>query len=495
MKKFKEIRLGVDSNHITSPKLKYDNDYMGGMTRGADSQINRINNLYIYDEDSIDSIDAEEEEDILEYRIIRNNKYSLAETLSNIKEYHIHESLEKEGLKFYYKYFKYGTLKKLLKNLGKDKFTKVMKELGPYLPAMWKIKDGTRVLDKGVKLGKQASLMVPVLDIVLGSYYIVNGIKKINESINRLHNNLFGERNIDINNIIENLFINKENFNLMLCKIQNLEKEKQASIKSDVETVLAELKFVMVSIIGAYDTIVELFGGPAAPITLTLGNIITTLLDMALVFVPIEQWAFQYLSNRNTFIHKFSELIKVITNTGDSKDSFLSYSLDYINKNVTTDPVARSFFIGLTQPLEFLGRFGDLYRAASGEKILDNEACLSMIGKFNINIPEKSKKAKYDEDDPRRYYEIYNRIGLLNIILENKIDDNENDDEDDNEDIEEMSAGAIGGYALPLGSSNKPKSKRKDHHKLLEKEKKINEQLDAIRRLQLYHHKTTNNLK
>ena len=106
MKKFKEIRLGVDSNHITSPKLKYDNDYMGGMTRGADSQINRINNLYIYDEDSIDSIDAEEEEDILEYRIIRNNKYSLAETLSNIKEYHIHESLEKEGLNktiIYYK--------------------------------------------------------------------------------------------------------------------------------------------------------------------------------------------------------------------------------------------------------------------------------------------------------------------------------------------------------------------------------------------------------
>jgi len=52
-----------------------------------------------------------------------------------------------------------------------------------------------------------------------------------------------------------------------------------------------------------------------------------------------------------------------------------------------------------------------------------------------------------------------------------------------------MAGGAVQGYSLPLGASNKRKSKQKDHHKLFE------EQLERILQLQAFHQKTTNKLK
>jgi hypothetical protein len=69
------------------------------------------------------------------------------------------------------------------------------------------------------------------------------------------------------------------------------------------------------------------------------------------------------------------------------------------------------------------------------------------------------------------------------------------EEEFDEIDMGEMSAGSIGGYSLPLGTSNKPKSKRNDHHRLSEIEKAVNEQRERISLLQAYHHKTTNKLK
>ena len=74
----------------------------------------------------------------------------------------------------------------------------------------------------------------------------------------------------------------------------------------------------------------------------------------------------------------------------------------------------------------------------------------------------------------------------------NKSKDEMHHHETTSEDLEEFSSvgsGAISGYMLPLGQSNKPKSKQRDHHRLFE------EQLDRILRLQAFHQKTTNRLK
>lgn len=85
----------------------------------------------------------------------------------------------------------------------------------------------------------------------------------------------------------------------------------------------------------------------------------------------------------------------------------------------------------------------------------------------------------------------FSLLESLNAI--NEVEDEESFEEID---LEEYSgAGAVGGYALRLGDSNKPKSQQKDHHKLFEKEEAIKEQIERMRILESYHQKTSNKLK
>ena len=84
------------------------------------------------------------------------------------------------------------------------------------------------------------------------------------------------------------------------------------------------------------------------------------------------------------------------------------------------------------------------------------------------------------------------------IIGKSKNETSDNIDEESFEeiDLEEFaSAGGIGGYTLPLGASNKQKSDQKDHHRLLELQKEVNEQVERMRMLEAYHQKTTNRIK
>jgi len=90
---------------------------------------------------------------------------------------------------------------------------------------------------------------------------------------------------------------------------------------------------------------------------------------------------------------------------------------------------------------------------------------------------------------------------IITYEKEDKEDKKENDENSEEVSFEEVdlaefsSAGAVAGYSLPLGSSNKPANRRKDHHKLLEKQKEVNEQIERMRILEAYHQKTSNRLK
>ena len=84
----------------------------------------------------------------------------------------------------------------------------------------------------------------------------------------------------------------------------------------------------------------------------------------------------------------------------------------------------------------------------------------------------------------------------LLLLMENFLNKDEDEETFEEIDLSEFSSsGAISGYSLSLGSSNRTDSERKDHHKLLEKQKEVNEQIERMRILEAYHQRTSNRLK
>ena len=104
-------------------------------------------------------------------------------------------------------------------------------------------------------------------------------------------------------------------------------------------------------------------------------------------------------------------------------------------------------------------------------------------------LEKTSQPIQKDINDQTVVFESKNKYSILFLLESVEKDEEETFKEID---LEEMS---VGGYALPLGTSNKSPLKSKDHHRIAEKQKEINEQRERILLLQSYHQKTTNRLK
>jgi hypothetical protein len=471
--KIKELRLSVGTSPANMPFVNKGNPIGTVFNTNADDVFSKRYSLVNEEEESEDE-GEEMPESILEYRVSINGKYQLLETLERIDE---------------------GFFQKIA-DLAKA---------------------------------------VPGLDQIVGDIELYMQAGKVKEAFDGLENivsSLKHTAGLTALSIIGTV----EQYSSLLQNFILADEKDKSLLKEGVEKILEVLKQMTITAAQTFDSVVALPTFAAAGVGGIAGEAITNVVTSLGTFLrdqPVEQFVFKTITNREGIISKIVELFEKVMTLVTGK-GMLADSLGYIVEKISTTggEIVRLF---LNKPFELLRRLGDLYKAAIGEPIeniesanvidieqmnIDNNnkaaentisavyeskkySLLSLIESFNEEITSE-KKGFTDKYDDHNKLKGKQKKGLPDhlqkAIINSKKNEVNNDEEVDEEDsfeeidLEEFSgAGAAGGYALPLGASNKSASKQKDHHKILEKQ--INEQRERIALLQAFHQKTTNKLK
>jgi hypothetical protein len=470
-KSLKELRLGVGISPASSPSVKRNNFVsLGGFHKNADDVFQNRYSLVNKEEEELEETGDEVPEDILEFRVYRNNQYQLTETLENIDE---------------------------------------------------------GILQKGLDLLKA----VPGLDQVVGDIELYMQAGEVKDAFDSLSNIVSSLKHVA--GLSALAIVGTENqFGELLSKFVTAEEEDKITLREGVEKLLDILKNMTITAAQTFDSIVALPTFAAAGVGGVVGETIANIVTSIGTFLrdqPIEQFVFKTLSERTGIISKVVELFEKVFATitgGGAIGKALGFVIDKISK--AGGEIVELF---LTKPFELLRRLGDLYKAAIGEPVenasmpeIDVDAdmidklpdvssqifentkysILFLLEGFDEGGPASTKK--YD-DSPLlkgRQSELPDALqkGIINKAKKKKKKNELDHSEEEFQEIdlgEFSGAGAIAGYAVPQPgpNPNKPNTKKAQtaHHKLLEKQKEINEQRRRISLLQAYHQKTTNRLK
>lgn len=446
MKKIKELNFSVGANQPDYPgsKTYIYNGYAGGVLNNADSSISRHMQRVHNEEDSIDELEDEDEimnDDILELRVNINNKYRLCETLDNLEKQMIEENI----------------------------FSTIADTVGSGL--------------------KSIGLAIPGIDVIGGSFSIANLGRKIMDALGKLGKLLStAGRTISQSQIVQGLVGSDSAFGKLLPAFKTSAGLGVSLLEEALTAVLRLFKNLLSTIIQSYDSIaasVTAAGGPAVIVGEGLANITTAITGFFTDVLPIEKWVAKSLIAGSGFFGKFVEFIKYVTGlaTGAIPGVGIAVKLfgTIIDKVKNAGgPIVKAIF---EIPGKILERFGMLFSAsATASESLPalgdygqvfDELGLPMPGPsgtpISINEARKRKKLSY----------------LFETLDEEEVDEEESKDEDDLEEFSTMAGGSVQGYTGPLG-----REKEKNVKNYIQKE-----QIDWMRRLELYHKKTTNRLK
>jgi hypothetical protein len=473
-KLIKELRLSVGSDPSSNIMSKIPNfTTMGGFHSNADSVI--AQRMTMVSEDDEDSFSEEGimSEDIFEYRVYRNNQYQLSETLERIDE----------GI--------FQTIADIAK-------------------------------------------AVPGLDQIVGDielYLQAGNVKEAFDGLSKVIGSLKHSAGMSGLGLIGT----QQQFNELLNVFMTASEEDKTLLQEGVEELLEILKQMTITAIQTFDSVVALPSFAGTPVAGAIGEAIAnigTTLGTFLRDQPVEQFVFKTLTARTGIIAKIVEIFEKILGTANSANP-VAKSIHYIVEKIskTGGDIMKIF---LLQPFELFKRLGDLYKASLGQDVEIEDAepvepePIATPDPVQNNQPFTSNSMVTSSDQQIQIAENYRPHSILFLLegfdeskkakpdfldLDKDGDKKEpmkkaakdakkkNEMHHDEESFEEIDlsefsgAGAVAGYSLPLGASNKPPNKRKDHHKLMEKQKAINEQIERMRILEAYHQKTSNRLK
>jgi len=446
-KSIKELNLNVEldpSSYIMNKTSGFMTN--GGFHSNADSVI--AQRMTMVSEDDEDS-DEEESvtEDILEFRVYRNNKYQLCETLERIDE---------------------GILQTIA----------------------------------------DIAKAVPGLDQIVGDielYFQAGKVKEAFDGLSKIIGSLKHVAGLSGLGIIGT----QQQFNELLEAFMTASEEDNLLLKEGVEELLEILKQMTITAAQTFDSVVALPSFAAAGIGGVAGETIANVATSLGTFLrdqPVEQFVFKTLSEREGIVSKVVELFEKVMSlvTGGG---MLGEALGYVVEKIssTGGQIVKLF---LTKPFELLRRLGDLYKASLGETVEIEQAEPTVNEPPHAGASEVTpagtqaftKSQPIESETPTSTFELAESHKPYSILfLLEELEKNKKDEESFEEiDLEEMNvAAAVGGFAIPQPgpNPNKPKSKQKDHHRMFEKQKEVKEQIERMRILEAYHQKTSNKLK
>lgn len=426
-----QLSIGSDpSSYIMSKTPKPSFITNGGFHSNADSVIAQRMAMVNEDDEELDSEEDTMPEDILEFRVYKNNNYQLLETLENVNE----------GL-----------------------------------------------VQKAADFAKA----IPGLDTVVGNielYLQAGNAKSTFDGLSDIVGSLKHTGGMNALGIVGT----EQQYNNLLSKFVSADANDKSILQQGVAKILEVIKQMTITAVQTFDSIVALPSFAGTPVAGAIGETIANVITSLGTFLrdqPVEKFVFKTISKRSGIVAKivnlFESVLATITSGGPIGKA-LQYVVEKITK--TGGEIVKLF---IEKPFELLRRLGDLYKASVGE--FNN----TMIPHQGVSTTSNDQLvyAKNIETDQIQIAENQTKHSILFLLESVEKDEEEDDEESFKEiDLEEFSgAGAVGGYALPLGASNKSASKQKDHHKLLEKQ--VNEQIERMRILEVYHQKTTNKLK
>jgi hypothetical protein len=506
MKKIRELNLNVGTSQPNYPgtSTKVYNGYSGGMINNADSSFShRLQNVNKGYEDE-ESEDLEEEdmpkkETILRNRKKVNGKYNLQETFNMLEaDTELNEVVS-------------------VTDAAADAYSVGKKSKDASALA----KAAAEKTGIGKKILRSTIGGIPIIDVIYGTYRLASLAVSMKELGDRVSNLIDKQPGYFGQALIEN---DPKHWNNLIKRIvyhSAKDPEMQEAIKVTFNNLLETIKDFIITIIEAYDTPVEAAGGAAAggPVGALagfLGNAVTFVAGVGARTAPVERVLFAGVGHIAKGISAIIEFI--FGKEGEKEGGKLQKQI------VNLEEKGGSVLVGiLRSPFDTLSRLHDLYN------VLDKDA-KKYIKQFGSSLKNKSsfsdekrkereQKRREAEQKRKEREELKRNAGKekladpveiapapilaeihkypLLTLLEEFVEEESVDEESFEEiDLEEFSsAGAVAGYSLPLGASNKPASKKKDHHKLLEKQKEINEQIERMRILEAYHQKTSNKLK
>ncbi len=472
-KKLKELNFPVGNTADSFPSI--------GGRRSADSTFSSYMSRTFTDEDKFSEED-EVEDNILRKRVKVNGAYNLDKTLDRLDEF-----LDIGDLA--------GDAVASVSRAGKG-LTKIIRDAGKSLVGA-----------------------IPVVDIIFGSYrlaQLAQTIRDFSEKVSETMNKPKGYFGDALKSDSDRDWLQLIQEYALLTKEDSKTSEE---VKKLFDSVLENLKDFIITLIEAYDTIAATVitlptGGTLTLPAIGFGNIGTGLTGFAARTIPFERVLF----SGGGYI---AEGLKTILDLflGESEHSA---TIEQMSEEGSLARVQKSFrdieskggsimSAFLFSPVETLGRLNEFYRTTGDpslylkgfEQMIAEDrkySILFLLEGFDEGGPASTKK--YDDDPALKGGQSKLPDALQKGIInkarkkkkKNEIDYNEEESFEEIE-LEASGAGAVGGYALPLGASNKTANKRKDHHRLSETEKAINEQRERIALLQAYHQKTTNRLK
>ena len=439
----KELRLGVGTTPANKPLTKHNKFVsLGGFHSNADDVFQKRYSLVNEDDDE-ESEGEEMAEDILELRSRINGKYSLQETLNNV-----------------------------------DK--QLVNEIEIFDTAVDAVKAfGGKALKTAKDAGKSFLGGIPIVDVVFGSYRLAQLAESIRNFSDDVSTTLGREKGY-FGDCLKSP-VNSKDWDMLLSETAAMlkgNKSGQDELEDKFNKVLESLKDFIITMIEAYDTIVEALASGATGFTLALpmiagGNVATGVGGFAARTLPFERVLFGgggYIARGMKTIldlfrgdsDKSAEFEKAVE--PGSINKMRSQLKDVEEKGGS---VMTAF---LFSPVETLARLHQFYNVVGDssaaefafEKMVSENKNRSIL--FLLESVEKdSQKENFHEIDLEKY----------------------------DEDIEEaitLAGGNIGGRIGPLGDEDRGSIYKK-------RKKAIEEQRERIAILQSYHQKTTSRLK
>tara|TARA_A100001011_G_scaffold385826_1_gene460528 strand:- start:1456 stop:2667 length:1212 start_codon:yes stop_codon:yes gene_type:complete len=304
------------------------------------------------------------------------------------------------------------------------------------------------VKDVASAFTQSTGLAIPGLDTLLGSALVIKYADDAYDTwklLSKVRLAVVGAKAARFSGTLltKSLLGSDADFNEALSGIEQLDNKSKDSLVDGLHSFLKVFKELMLVFVQAYDSIPALVGLAAGGIGVALSEFATNITSAVLGFigsaVPFEKWLFNLISARSGLIAKFVDFVVALQNIAVKPiKGVLNFLPEMIKKGLDKLAAANPLLNGLIfKPEETLRRIGDVYRAAKKKNVSESYSLLEL-------------------------YE---------------------DDEEEDEEVEEaitMAGGNIQGYTGPLGR---------------EKEKNIKEQIEWMRRLELYHKKTTQRLK
>jgi hypothetical protein len=299
---------------------------LGGPSTGADSWFSRYSQQVAVPEEDVE--EEEMDDIILEYRIFKNNKFSLVETLDNIEIISEVEEIESKTDKLHAigssvaygkekvvdrrlaKFLKNPAAKKTATELAKDGIYATEKEAMKALALSEKeaLKAGVgsiqpSFLQKIPFLGKLAGTAIPVVDIAVGITFLLSSCKQINNFNLKFNKQL----NLEIGSELPNYLVDakdrefEELIDYIKIVLQQNPKLKDA-LADDFNNILGTIKDLIMTVLVAAQPYVTSLLGSEVPI---LGNIVAYVggkyvgiaTALAVHAIPMERFYLKLLLN------------------------------------------------------------------------------------------------------------------------------------------------------------------------------------------------------